>query len=143
MSEVISTRKWNSQYKHFVGIPNNNSIGKYLACGLDIQLNTEISAMNFDGKWCLSTNEKEFADFDHVILAMPAEQSLQLMPKKFEFFQDIKEKMLACYSLMLGFDSFVRFHLNLFIIQTLVGYLLIVQSLKEVVYIHIMHSKNS
>lgn len=82
---VYESKTWresNSQEIRYVGTPNMNSPGKYLAKGLSIQYERTISQLERkDGKWnlkCLEIGELT-ASYDFVVLAIPAPQASALL----------------------------------------------------------------
>ncbi|MBE33580.1 NADP transhydrogenase subunit alpha [bacterium] len=109
-SKVYKKYQWNNENPHYVGVPNMNSVGSYLAKNLDIHLNTTIKAIDrmTDSKiWQLTDNKgKNFQNFDWVIVAIPANQASQLLPSNIVFYQSLAScRMQSCFSLMLGFDN--------------------------------------
>lgn len=104
------TRKWqfDDHHPHYVSAPQMNNLCKYLSKDLKLILKQEINKITYkNNKWSLSTAEnKEFNDFDYLILAIPSHQALNLLPKDFQEIQIIKNaKMIGCFSLMLGFKE--------------------------------------
>jgi hypothetical protein len=84
-----------------------NSIAKYLAQDIAIHINTRIVKLEQQGKWQLTDEQgHEYNDFDWVICTAPAPQAVDLLPKTFVYYDELKAvKMRACFSLMLGFDT--------------------------------------
>lgn len=83
--KVYESKIWresNSQEIRYVGTPNMNSPGKYLAHGLSIQYERTISQLERTGaKWnlkCLEMGERT-ASYDFVVLAIPAPQASALL----------------------------------------------------------------
>jgi predicted NAD/FAD-dependent oxidoreductase len=104
------TRKWqfNDKKPHFVAKPQMNSLCKYIAKDLNIELKKQIQKIDFSHqKWSLTTSEDEvFNNFDYLIIAIPSHQAINLVPKNFKYFDIIsKIKMLGCFTLMLGFKQ--------------------------------------
>ena len=99
----------------YVGVPGMNSVGKYLANGINIKLNCEIiSTIRENNKWCLvdSLGNKS-GNFDWIILTAPSHQSLKFIIKESEVHNKVKSiKMNACFSLMLGFDKEIPIKFN-------------------------------
>ena len=104
---IIEQRQWHNDSPHFVANPGMNALAKFLSKDLHISLNSQISHLEYDQKWCLITvNNEKFTGFDWVIVTAPAEQAARILPTDFEHSNAIKKiKMQACFSLMLGFDE--------------------------------------
>lgn len=103
--EVTNSRKFTADHPHYVGTPQMNSLCKYLAQGLDINLEQKITKIDFkDKKWVLQNDQDEkFEDFDYLIIAIPSHQALDLINEGVKDYQRIKEvKMLGCFALMVG-----------------------------------------
>lgn len=106
--EVATIRQWGDAYPHYVGMPRMNSIGKYLADGLDVRRRTNIARLtNESGAWRLSDcTGTDQGRFDWVLFAMPAAQTASLAPARSQLRNSALEaRMKACYSLMLGFEA--------------------------------------
>ncbi len=72
-------RKPNDHYPRFRGASGMTSIGKYLAQGVDVRLDTEIAALNLsDGIWTAKTASGEAFTGDRLLLTAPAPQALAL-----------------------------------------------------------------
>lgn len=107
-SLITSKRNWNADYPHYVGTPAMNIINKHLAKNLNVKVATRVeSLVKNNDKWHLFSDKNEFlGEFDWVVSTAPAEQTTQLFPEEFEHYDKISStKMLACFSLMLGFDK--------------------------------------
>ena len=83
-----------------------NHIGKYLAEGLNVELDTRIAGIaRRDGSWTLlGEADRELGCFDWVVLTAPAEQTARLgheLPALRELGR--RRRMRACFALMLGF----------------------------------------
>ena len=92
----------------FVGVPNMDSIIKYLSKNCNVILNTKIQSIIKDNdKWNLyDQNKKSYGSYDWVILSLPAEQSLELITEQVSFYPLIeKVKMKGCFSLMVGMSE--------------------------------------
>ena len=91
--------------KYFVGVPNMDSIVKYLSRNLNINLNTKINKIiKKDDNWFLyDENNKAYGEYNWVILTLPAEQSNAFISNKISFHNSINNiKMKGCFSLMVG-----------------------------------------
>ena len=89
----------------FVGVPNMDSIIKYLSKNCNLILNTKIERIvRKNDKWNLyDQNKKSYGLFDWVILSLPAQQSLELISNNISFYSLIEKiKMKGCFSLMVG-----------------------------------------
>lgn len=107
-ASIVSRRNWKDGPAHYVAVPGMNALGKRLAAGLDLRLETRIAGLRQRrAGWRLVDDGGEFrGEFDWVISAVPAAQARELLPRTFAAHAQLAaKKMLACYSLMLGFDS--------------------------------------
>lgn len=93
----------------YVGNPGMNAICKYLAkdLGPNIHVQTRVANLTQHDKWTLTDDKgNTLGNYDWVISTAPAEQSKDLLPSIFSRHKNITEsKMLACCSLMLGFEK--------------------------------------
>ncbi len=105
---VINERIWDDKPAHYVGIPNMNSIGKYLAKNLNVKLLTRVEKLiPSNNKWKIFDDaNNDLGDFDWVIVTTPSPQTIKLLPSNISFYNNLLDKkMLACFSLMLGFSQ--------------------------------------
>ena len=89
----------------YVSYPRMNSFAKKLSKGLNISLNSNVSSIHKDKeKWVLETADgKVYRGFDLVILALPNQQAISLMPIETNYFKKVKEvEMDPCFALMIG-----------------------------------------
>ena len=107
-STVTAARRWDDDYPHFVGAPRMNEIGKYLARGLDVRLQTRVGAIEKSALgWQLwSESGAELGCFDWVVLTAPAAQAAALG----EHIPNLDAAcaaatMHACFALLLGFEE--------------------------------------
>ena len=94
--------------KFYVGVPNMDSILKYISKDCNVILDTKIERIKQKNyKWELyDQNKKLHGMYDWVILSLPAEQSLELISDKTPFYPNVKKiKMNGCYSLMVGMNK--------------------------------------
>ena len=94
--------------KFYVGVPNMDSIIKYLSKNCNVILNTKIeNIIKENDKWNLyGKNKKSYGLYDWVILSLPAQQSLELITEKVSFYPLIQKiKMKGCFSLMVGMSE--------------------------------------
>ena len=106
--------------KFFVGVPNMNSIVKYLSKKIDVTINTKIEKIiKKKDNWLLhDQNNKGYGKYDWVILTLPAEQSKELITKKISFFPLLKKiKMKSCFSLMVGMNEPLNLNYNAAVIK--------------------------
>jgi len=92
----------------FVGVPNMDSIIKYLSKSCDVILNTKIERIiRKNDKWNLyDQNKRSHGLYDWIVLSLPAQQSLDLITNKISFHSLIKKiKMNGCFSLMFGINK--------------------------------------
>ena len=105
---ITSTRNWDVDYSHFVGVPGMNAVGKFLGEGLSVCRNTRVVQLE-PGKsgWRLQDEAgTDLGRFDWVILAIPATQTRALAPAD----SNLREvcdsaTMKACFAVMLGFEK--------------------------------------
>lgn len=93
---------------HYVCAPSMNSLCKDLANNQALHLATEISGVQRqDSKWSLlDKNQNSYGGFDGLICSVPSHQAVALLPKNFQYLEDIQNiKMQGCFSLMLGFTE--------------------------------------
>lgn len=107
-STVNAVRQWGSAYPHFVGTPRMNAVGKFLAEGLDIRLETAVSRIerSANGWQLLDSKGANLGGFDWLVLAAPAPQTAVLggsVPGIVSACD--KAWMRACFALLVGFDK--------------------------------------
>jgi len=105
--KIVATRNWDDIRPHYVGVPGMSQIGKHLAKGIDVKLNTQVMPLQRSGDpWQLRTDSgEELGHFDWVISTAPAAQTAELLPDG-PFKPAIeKAQMLGCCALMLGFPE--------------------------------------
>lgn len=90
----------------YVGVPGMNAIARHLGVGIDVRLETEISAVNRKGEsWILTSGGGESEPFDIVIVSAPAEQTARLLHHVPMVVSESRSvQMLPCWSTMVGFD---------------------------------------
>lgn len=105
--EIVATRQWGEEHPHYVGVPGMNAIGKTLASGLDIRLNTAVHSLTRSGEhWLLvGDGQERLGEFDWVIATAPASQTADLLATTSIAAAAAKARMDACYALLLGFDE--------------------------------------
>ena len=96
------------QDSYFVGVPNMDSIIKYLSKNCNVILNTKIeNIIRKDDKWTIyDQNKKYYGPYDWVILSIPAQQCTELITEKISFYYLVENiKMKGCFSLMIGMSE--------------------------------------
>ena len=108
-NKLVRKINWDSEYPHYVGAPGMNAIAKYLSKDLDIKLNTKVDKIVKNTKYgweLFDDNKNILGEFDWVISTAPPLQSAEILPKCFEYQEElISKKMVGCFSLMLGFKK--------------------------------------
>ena len=105
--KITNDRIWGDNPSNYVGIPSMNAIGKYMASSLDVRLSMKVANVSKGTKWELfsDTNDK-IGEFDWVISAIPPKQAIDIIPDVTKLYSQISGyKMLACFSLMLGYEE--------------------------------------
>ena len=105
--KIIERKNWINDEPRYVGVPGMNKIAKHLAKDLNVHINTRIISLKRGDLWQLTDESGQvYSDFDWVISTTPSPQAAELLPKRFIYYEDIKDvKMHACFSLMLGFSE--------------------------------------
>jgi renalase len=111
-NKITYNRQWNSENQHYVASPKMNSLAKYLAKKLEndveIILQKKISKIKKIKKIISLFDEDEnlCGKFDLVILTIPSDQAIEILPKNFGFFEMLKDKKMSpCFAVMLGLKS--------------------------------------
>ena len=98
---------WDEADPHYVGVPGMSAIGRHMAQGLDVRLETRIVATQAEGAgWSLVTEGGEkHGPFDALVLALPAPQAQTLLPPDSPLAESARAaRMQGCFALMLGFE---------------------------------------
>lgn len=105
-NQIIERKNWSEEKPRYVGIPGMNQVAKFLSKELDVHINTKIISLNHKDKWQLTDEQgQQYCGFDWVICTVPSPQAIDLLPKSFAYYSNIKVvEMRACFSLMLGFE---------------------------------------
>ena len=84
-----------------------NVIGKYMADGLNVRLSEKVANVLKGNKWQLYDEANDnIGEFDWVISAIPPKQAIDMIPDVVNLYSEISRyEMLACYSLMLGYEE--------------------------------------
>ena len=104
---IVASRAWGGENPHYVGFPAMNAVGKALASGVDIRLETTVRSLAQHGKrWHLfGDGQQLLGKFDWVIVTAPAEQAAELLASTSIAAAAADVRMQACYTLLLGFDA--------------------------------------
>ena len=105
---VVSERQWDADFPHFVGTPMMSAIGRQLAAGLDVRLQTAVATVDPKGSgWQLvGSDGSELGVFDWVVITAPAAQAAALLPESFAHHRMLSNiRLQACFSMMLGFNQ--------------------------------------
>ncbi|QLF68427.1 FAD-dependent oxidoreductase [Peteryoungia desertarenae] len=93
----------------YTGVPGMSSLAAYLATGLEIRREFEVSTLERgEAGWQLRPLNKEktgvvIGPFDFVVCATPAPQVLRLMPTDFSGQETLESvRMSGCFTLMIG-----------------------------------------
>ena len=100
-SESQSQQRW-------VAVPGMNAIGKHLAAGLDVQLQTRVGALHSNGPEHHELFDDEgnsLGIFQRVLLTAPAEQTLELLGDRPLAQQIAKVEMQPCWAAMVAFEN--------------------------------------
>lgn len=91
----------------YVGTPGMKDLATPMAEGLDVRLETRVTSMqSADGRWAVETETDATETFDYVVCAMPAPQTLDLLPPNSLLAKPVAEVELApCWALMIAFDQ--------------------------------------
>ncbi len=107
-SKLRDLRQWDQDYPHYVGTPRMNTVGKWLARGLNVHVSCEVERVErHGGRWRpLGTQGEALGHFDWLVLTVPATQTAALAPAGSRVHHHAAAaRMHACYALMLGFDA--------------------------------------
>ena len=120
--QIIERKNWIDDEPRYVGVPGMNKIAKHLAEGLNVHINTRIVSLKRGNTWQLTDESGQlYSDFDWVISTAPSPQAVEVLPKKFKYYDDIKDvEMRACFSLcwvfLKIFHSNLRLHMSYILI---------------------------
>lgn len=91
---------WDERTPHWVGVPGMSAIGRHMAAGLDIRLETRIDAAEPTSRgWRLRAQDGRSSECDALVVALPAAQARALLPPGLT----PEATMQGCFALMLGF----------------------------------------
>lgn len=119
--DITVTEHWGDEQPRYISCPKMTSWGRALAKALNqttLHYKTRVAPLsdpdlesdNSAATRLFDTEGKALGEFDWVIYTAPTVQASELMAESsFEFKEDIKRsKMLACYTLMLGWQDSSR-----------------------------------
>ena len=98
---------WDVADPRYVGVPGMSAVGRHMAQGLDVRLETPIVAMQAEGAgWSLVGDTGEnHGRFDALVLALPAPQALALLPTDSPLGESARAaRTQGCFALMLGYE---------------------------------------
>ena len=111
--KVLKDHQWQDSIpseNRYVGTPAMNSIGKYLAALLPVELNQTIDRIHFEqGKWILHSLETGAIErqFDWLVLALPAPQAIVLAKTIDQSLEAVANhaNMQACWTVRASFSE--------------------------------------
>ena len=111
--KILTNHQWQDSTpseNRYVGTPAMNSLGKYLAAPLPVELNQTIDRLHFDqGKWILHSLEAGAIErqFDWLVLALPAPQAIALAKTIDQSIEEVANhaNMQACWTVMATFSE--------------------------------------
>jgi predicted NAD/FAD-dependent oxidoreductase len=130
--KVYEDKAWRdsgSQETRYVGTPNMNSSGKYLAEGLSIQYERTISQLDRSGdQWSLQCSEADEITtlYDFVVLAIPAPQASALLKNLDARASETADsaQMNACWTMMVHLPNKLTTDFDAaFINQEIIGWI--------------------
>lgn len=107
-SHQVRSIKWHDNPAHYVAAPKMTALCQHMAQELDVRLSTRVTSLQQTSTqtWALHTDTEHLGEYNFVILAVPAPQALELLPREFKYYDAVANtEMVGCYSLMLGLDS--------------------------------------
>ncbi len=103
---ALRVETWGDAPAHYVGVPGMSAIGRAMAEGLDVRLETRIVGADFDGRWRLRAEDGGEFECDALVVAIPAPQALALLPEESPVAASARAaQMQGCFALMLGFGG--------------------------------------
>ena len=107
--EKVGIRQWDGRQPHYVGVPGMNAVGKALASGLDVRLETAVRSLARKGeRWqLLGDGGKQLGEFDWVIVTAPSAQMAELLASTSLASAAANSRMQACCTLLIGFEGTV------------------------------------
>jgi len=107
-NKVTYEWQWSHEVPHYVAAPDMSALALAMAENISVKLNARVNKIiKSEQQWQLTDESGNILGcYDWVILAMPAEQVVTLLPEACQFKSEARVKnMKACYSLMLGFEK--------------------------------------
>ena len=105
--EIVSARQWDGRHPHYVGVPGMNAVGKALASGLDVRLETTVGLLERTGeRWQIRGDRgQSLGEFDWVVVTAPSAQTAQLLASTSVAPGAANTRMQACCALLMGFEG--------------------------------------
>jgi renalase len=111
-NKISYQREWKDHQGHYIGSPKMNNLPKKIAQEIsdqvEIKLQTRIAKIIKDKNKNILFDDQNnsLGEFDLVIIAIPIEQALELIPLDFHNISQLKTKeMLPCFALMIACDD--------------------------------------
>jgi len=94
------------RHPRYVGVPDMGALCGALAAGLDVRNGIAVDTLARAGpRWDLAAGGRSLGEFDTVVLAMPPEQALRLVPTDAALRESLAAiRSVPCIALMLEFD---------------------------------------
>ena len=107
--EIVGIRQWDGRQPHYVGVPGMNAVGRALASGLDVRLETAVRSLARKGeRWqLLGDGGRPLGEFDWVIVTAPSAQTAELLASTSLASAAANSRMQACCALLMGFEETV------------------------------------
>ena len=105
---VISRRRWDASFPHYVPVAGMHALCMALAKELDVHYESPVGSIKHDGsRWeLMDPDDHSLGSYDWVVTAIPAEQAAVIMPSNFSHHHAVQRKyMLPCHTLMLGYSQ--------------------------------------
>ena len=119
--KITYQRTWDHTHNHLVAVPKMTEFCKELAVDLNIKFQTKITKISKNqqnNQWQLFDENGVLGEYHWVFLAIPAEQLTDLISPNISFYSQAKKvKMLACFSLMLGLEDFIKLPYDMALIK--------------------------
>lgn len=107
--QYANQKVWNTDFPHYVGVPNMNSFLKNKSIDHDIKLETNIKKIKkIAGKWnVFDQDHNEYGLFDWVFVTAPYQQTKNLIEEHCSFSEQVTFiKMKGCFTLMVEMEHF-------------------------------------
>ena len=94
--------------ERWVGIPKMSTIGRWMAQGLDVHINSRIEKLGgVPGRWMLTdTQSRDFGPFELIVISCPGPQAAALLPADSTLYTlALSMTYSICWAAMLDFDT--------------------------------------